>query len=332
MRTLRVVTAFLLTGCGAHLAAQSAGDSTLGTRRHPLAALNIVARIPLPQSPDWIAPAFGSVWVVNYAPNRVSRIDPRRGRVIADIPLSGKACLGIVIALKRVWIPTCDDGVINEVDPATNEVVRRVPVPIRGGREGLFAFANGSFWVPANAADSLSSSIARVDARSGRVLATILVAERTDAVIAGFDALWAASSATAAVFRIDPRRNAVVARIAVGPSPKFMAAGEDAVWVQNRGDGSVSRLDPRTNKEVARVAAFAPTEWGDIATGSGAVWLSVGGKPVTRIDPRTNRVTHQFVGEDGADAIRVGAGALWVTDHKHGELWKIDFRRIQAAR
>jgi len=107
-----------------------------------------------------------------------------------------------------------------------------------------------------------------------------------------------------------------------------MAAGDDALWVQNRYDGSVSKLDPITNHELVRINAWAPTPAGDIAAGAGAVWLSVNGMPVTRIDQRTDRVTHQFVGGDGADAIRWGVGALWVADHKIGELWRIDHKRI----
>jgi hypothetical protein len=51
--------------------------------------------------------------------------------------------------------------------------------------------------------------------------------------------------------------------------------------------------------------------------------------PVTRIDLRTNTVTHQFVGGSGADAIRWGAGAVWVADHRVGQLWRIDPARIR---
>jgi len=131
------------------------------------------------------------------------------------------------------------------------------------------------------------------------------------------------------VVRIDTRVNAIVARIPVGASPKFMAVGEDALWVQNRADGSVSRVDPTTNRERSRVQTGAPTEWGDLATGAGGVWLSVDGRPLTRIDPQSNRVTHQFVGGDGADAIRVAFGALWVADHKHGEVWRIPVTRLR---
>jgi virginiamycin B lyase len=331
MRVPGVLTALMLVTFPVAFFPQTKADNMLTARQLPLTELQIVARVSLPKEPDWIALGFGSAWVVNYKPDRLSRVDPVTGHLLADIPLGPDACLGVVIALERVWVATCGDGVINEIDPSTNAVVRRISVPITTGREGAFAVADGSFWIPANRPDASSSAVARIDAQSGRVLHSIPVGARADVVIAGFGAVWAASSATDTVYRIDPFRNVVTARIAVGHTPKFMAAGEEAVWVQNQADGSVSRVDPRANRETARIEADAPTKWGDIATGDGAVWLSVNGKPVTRIDPRSNRVTHQFVGGDGADAIRYGAGALWVADHKHGELWKIDVRQLRGA-
>jgi virginiamycin B lyase len=302
------------------------------TPRRPLAELPIRSRIAVPASADWIATGLGAVWVVNYKPDRVSRIDPTTGRVVADIPLASKACLGIVIALDRVWIPTCGDSAMNAIDPSTNGVVARWLLPIAPGREGSFAYSDGSFWVPANTPDTTSSEIARVDARSGRIVRRMRVGARSDVVVAGFGALWIASSATDTVWRIDPAHETIVARIAVGPSPKFMTVGSGALWVQNRRDGSVSRVDPATNREVARIEAHAPTEWGDIAAGEGAIWLAVDGTPVTRIDPRTNRVSDQFVGGSGADAIRVGFGALWVADHEHGEVWQVDVRQLTRRR
>jgi YVTN family beta-propeller protein len=217
---------------------------------------------------------------------------------------------------------------LNEIDPRTNQLVRRIPVPIAGGREGSFAFSDGSFWLPVNVPDSSSPTVARVDPKSGAVQQRIAVGARADVAVAGFGAVWVASSASNTVVRIDPTRNAVVARIAVGHSPKFMTVGAGALWVQNRLDGSVSRVDPITNREIARIQTHAPTPWGDIAAGNGAIWLSVDSTPVTRIDPHTNTVSDQFVGGSGADAIRVGFGALWVADHEHGEVWRIDLARL----
>ena len=82
-------------------------------------------------------------------------------------------------------------------------------------------------------------------------------------------------------------------------------------------------MDPRTNREVARIQTGAPTRAGDLAAGGGAVWYSVDGAPVIRIDPNTNRVTHAYVGDSGADAIRVGDGTVWVADHEHHRVWRI---------
>ena len=310
--------------------AQSTTDSSLARVQHPLDSLPIVARVDLPTSADWITFGTHSVWVVNYRPDRVSRIDDRTNKLIADIPIGKNGCLGVLFSGDRIWVPTCGDSVVNEIDPHTNTVVRRIPVPIKRGREGSFAILNGSFWIPDNVSDSSSNSVVRVDMKTGGALARVQTGARSDVVVSGFGAIWVASSREDVVVRIDPKTNQIVARIAVGPSPKFTTVGEGAVWVQNRGDGSVSRIDPHTNREVARIEARAPTTAGDISAGGGAVWLSVDGKPVTRIDAKTNKVTHQFVGGTGADAIRWGAGALWVADHKVGQLWRIDLKRIAS--
>lgn len=330
LRFRRSALAYLVVVLSAANSVGAQLDTALARVRLPLDQLPITARVSLPSSADWMAFGFGSVWVVNYRPDRVSRIDTATNRVTADIAIGRNGCLGVVASADRMWVATCGDGVMNEIDPATDSVVRRIPVPIKRGREGAFAFVNGSFWIPDNVTDSASTSVVRIDARTGQTLGRVATGARSDVIVAGFGSIWVASSVEGMVVRIDPNAGAgqVVARIPVGTSPKFMAAGEGALWVQNRGDGSVSRVDPATNREVARIEARAPTPAGDISAGGGAVWLSVDGKPVTRIDPRTNAVTHQYVGGDGADAIRWGAGALWVADHKVGQLWRIDAGRI----
>jgi virginiamycin B lyase len=323
-RTIRLAaTALSLAGGTGRAQAPAVRDPRLA-----LDSLPVVARIDLPSSADWMAFGFGSVWVVNYRPSRVSRVDAITNRVVADIPLGRSGCLGVVVALARVWVPTCGDGVVNEIDPQTDSVVRRIPAPIKSGREGAVAFADGALWIPDNASDSTSSSVVRLDLKSGELGARVSTGKRSDVVVAGFESIWVASSAENVVTRVEPATGRVIARISVGRSPKFMAAGEGAVWVQNRYDGSVSRIDPATNREAARIPAWAPTLAGDIAAGGGYVWLSANGMPVTRIDSKTNRVTHQYVGGDGIDAIRWGAGGLWIADHAIGQLWRIDDRRI----
>ncbi|MDQ6613123.1 MAG: hypothetical protein M3Y64_11865 [Gemmatimonadota bacterium] len=328
--TICVCLALLAMAEPESLRAQPQISPALLRARIPLDSLPIVARIDIPNSADWIAFGFNSVWVVNYRPDRVSRVDARTNKLLTDIPIGRNGCLGILADKKRIYVATCGDGVVNEIDPKTDSIVRRVPVPIKRGREGAFALLNGSFWIPDNVSDSASSSVVRVDMQTGKTVARIPTGARSDVIISGFGSIWVASSGTNVVTRIDAQSNVVIAKIAVGDSPKFMTAGEGAVWVQNRADGSVSRINPSTNLEVARIEAQAPTQAGDITAGGGAVWLSVDGLPVTRINARTNLVTHQYFGGKGVDAIRWGAGALWTADHNIGQLWRIDYKRIKA--
>jgi YVTN family beta-propeller protein len=105
--------------------------------------LPIVARVDLPSSADWIAFGFGSVWVVNYRPDRVSRIDTVTNRVVADVPIGRNGCLGIVSTADRIWVPTCGDGVVNEIDPGSNTVVRRIPVPNEEGVKARSPLSTG---------------------------------------------------------------------------------------------------------------------------------------------------------------------------------------------
>src|SRR5215472_7996331 len=99
--------ALVVLSIASPLAAQSSGPAGQNGRRIPLADVPIAARVELPGSPDWMAVGFGSLWVVNYKPERISRVDPVTGKVLADVPLGGHACLGIVVTADRVWVPTC---------------------------------------------------------------------------------------------------------------------------------------------------------------------------------------------------------------------------------
>jgi len=292
---------------------------------HPLDRLPIAERIRVDSAPDWMAPTPGVLWVTTYRPGALHRIDTRTNRVTASVIVGQDPCLGLALVGDVVWVPACVDGVLVAVDAHTLRVRRRLPLPLNPQHEGFMAAAAGSLWVPVRLGpdDSLSRGLARVDATTGRVVATIALHSGTTTVTSGFGSVWVAESGVDSVARVDPGTNRVVARIKVGGAPKFLAVGFGSLWVQNRADGSISRVDPRTNREVARIATGSPTRAGDLAAGGGAVWYSVDGAPVIRIDPTTNRVTHAYVGGSGADAIRVGDGAVWVADHEHHWVWRV---------
>jgi virginiamycin B lyase len=292
---------------------------------HPLDRLPIAARVRVDSAPDWMAPAPGVLWVTTYRPGALHRIDTRTNRVTASVVVGRDPCLGLALVGDVVWVPACGDDVLVAVDARTLRVRRRLPLPLDTQHEGFMAAAAGSVWVPVRLSpdDSLSRGLARVDAATGRLVATIALRSGSTTVTSGFGSVWVAESGVDSIARVDPHTNRVVARAKVGGAPKFLAVGFGSLWVQNRTDGSISRVDPRTNREVARIPTGSPTRAGDLAAGGGAVWYSVDGAPLIRIDPTTNRVTHAYVGGSGADAIRVGDGAVWVADHEHHRVWRI---------
>ena len=53
--------------------------------------------------------------------------------------------------------------------------------------------------------------------------------------------------------------------------------------------------------------------------------------PITRIDPATNEVAQQFFGP-GGDAIRVGHGSVWLSNLRAHNVWRLDPKKILAAR
>jgi DNA-binding beta-propeller fold protein YncE len=96
----------------------------------------------------------------------------------------------------------------------------------------------------------------------------------------------------------------------------------------SQSDGSVSRIDPATNKVIANIPANVPGAGGDIASGGGYILVAASGTPLMRINPKTNKVVDQYGNYKGADAIRFGFGAVWVSDHGKGDLWKIDPQKL----
>jgi ABC-type branched-subunit amino acid transport system substrate-binding protein/DNA-binding beta-propeller fold protein YncE len=130
------------------------------------------------------------------------------------------------------------------------------------------------------------------------------------------------------VAAIDPASGDVVSLTESEALPGNVAAGEGGVWVVNDGEDTVTRIDPATKKITATVdTPGTPTQ---LAAGAGALWVGKSGGRfvnttvgISRVDPRSNRVTHTirlpdttggdtFASPDtGFAQIAVGAGAVW---------------------
>ena len=283
----------------------------------------VVAKVA--DEPDWLTSGFGALWLASYKPGALHRIDPKTARITGSVPTGGNSCHRILAAYGRIWAVDCTAGLLLGVDPKTLKVDRKVSVPLDAKREGALAAADGDLWVTV-----APSAVARIEPNSGAVKATIPVPEGASAVASGFGAVWVSSTDAGVVSRIDPKSNTVVATIKVADRPRFLAVDGEAVWAMHLKNPRVTRIDPKHNTVVAEIATGTPeTGGGDIAVGAGAVWTPVEGRPLTRIDPRANAVTHSYGGGKSTGALTVAFGAVWISDYDLGQLWKVPLSAVR---
>jgi virginiamycin B lyase len=285
--------------------------------QHPMSDLHAIAKFSIPGSPDWVA-ISDTIWISNKPKNNISELDPKTNQIGSVITVAKDPCSGLAIAFDSIWVPICSNGSVQRVDPKSHKIVATIPSGVANTEGGITAGA-GSIWMPSDAAGVLS----RIDPATNKVVSKIPIPPGSFTAVFDNDSVWITSTKGNLLTRVDSKTEKVLAKIPVGPEPRFLATGMGAIWTLNQGDGSVSRVDPATNKVAATIEVGVPGPGGDIAVGEGAVWVTAIGKPLSKIDAATNRVTTQYVGK-GGDAMRVGLGAIWLSHHELHEVWRID--------
>jgi YVTN family beta-propeller protein len=146
-------------------------------------------------------------------------------------------------------------------NPATSENVR---AQIRE-----MAVGAGSLWVLGDARDR---RMWRLDARTGRVLATIPLGFQPRSVAVAGDAAWVTDDLDDTVVPVDLRTNRPGPPVRVGRGAAGIAADGDTLWVADTLAGTLTRVDARARKVVATVkTGGAPRE---VTVGNGSVWTA----------------------------------------------------------
>jgi streptogramin lyase len=122
----------------------------------------------------------------------------------------------------------------------------------------------------------------------------------------------------------------VTKRIETQAQPMALAAGDGSIWAFCKKEGKLDRIDPKTDKPTKTIDLGVPGVDGDVTFGEGSVWVSQVGFPVTRIDPKSEKVVQQFWGAGGG-ILRASGGSLWLFDVERNVASKLDPKRIQAT-
>jgi streptogramin lyase len=272
----------------------------------------------IPREGDFLAFGFGSVWMMSDARLvRVDlvRVDPADNSVVdIEVPESSGLVRGIGVGENAVWIPDVLADLVYKVDPATNKVVQSLAAPMNDP-EGSIGVGEGAIWVVTEEDDH--KYLTRFNAGTGAEEAKISLPGGIGVVV-DYGYVWVTDEKEGELYRIDPRTNSIASATPLRGNPRFITSGEGSVWVLNQSDGTVQRVDGRTGEVAATIETGAPggrpgRHGGDIATGGGYVWVAMPGMPVAQIDPGTNTLVRRFTGYGMGDAIRFGAGSVWVS-------------------
>jgi virginiamycin B lyase len=284
--------------------------------QHEMAELVPVATFAVEGRPDWMTVTQDAVWVASSNVNHVVRLDAKTNQS-GKIVTVAEPCAGLATGFASLWIPSCGDHIVVRVDAETGRLQAKVTAS-PADDEGGIAVGAGSVWI----VTSKDGELARIDPATNSVKAHIRIPAGSFNPVFANGSIWITSNAGNTLVRVDPAINRVISETPVGPKPRFLTVGEGSIWVLNQGDGTVARVDPSTGKRTALISAGIPGEGGEITIGLGAVWASVIGHPITRIDPETNTVVGQWHGS-GGDSILVGHGSLWLTDLIGAKVWRL---------
>jgi virginiamycin B lyase len=297
----------------------AAGVATPGVQR-PMASIAPSAVFTVDGAPDWMAVTEDSVWVASSPKNAVVQLDAETNKVGRTVTV-GKPCSGLAYSFGSMWSPSCTDHKLVRFSPATGAIEATINAG-PADSEGGIATGADSVWMVTDKKGMLS----RIDRKTNQVVATIAVPAGSVACAFGGDAVWVSSPDQSVVARVDPKTNQVTDKIAVGKAPRFMTFGAGSVWTLNQGDGTISRIDAAT-RGVTSINAGLPGDGGEIAYGEGAVWATLFGFPITKVDPAKNTVVKQWKGK-GGDSIRAAHGSVWLTFLSEKKVWRIDARQL----
>jgi YVTN family beta-propeller protein len=180
-----------------------------------------------------LALAGDSVWATVTPSGEVVRIDRATRRLTARVP-TGRDPRSVIAGGGLIWVANEGSGTIVGIDPARARVVKRFRLP---RVTMLVGFARGSVW----AAQGSRRRVTRLDARTGRHLATIRVGGNPSAGLVSRGRIYVPNHLEDTVSVITTATNEV-RNVTVGNYPSALVdVGED-VWVANYGDGTVQTL------------------------------------------------------------------------------------------
>lgn len=148
--------------------------------------------------PSSVAIGFGSLWVTDVVADRVLRIDPSTGDVLARIDV-GTAPTAVAVGQDAVWVANFNDATVTRIDPVTDE--SSGDAVIVGGKPGALAVGFGYVWVTRSKDDS----VIRIDTTTNEWTGEVFSAgDNPTGVTVGAGHVWVTNTGDDTITRLTP--------------------------------------------------------------------------------------------------------------------------------
>ncbi len=243
--------------------------------------------------------------------DRLVRIDPETGKVVATLPLGGNPA-GVATGAGAVWVVDASNDLLLRVDPVSNRIVARITV----GRHPSSVAVGGAVgqeavWVT----NELDDTVWKVDPASNMVTAKLPAGvDHPDGVIVGEGWVWVHTSVTNQVARFDPSTGEPGGSF---PMCCSLAVGYGSVWI---GSSSLLRMNVQ-DLSLQHDGYDGVQPACGISIGESAVWVCGGGSILYDIDPSSDQIrSHIGVGHD-PDGVVTGSDSVWLANSDGTLVW-----------
>jgi streptogramin lyase len=187
--------------------------------------------------PGALAVSSDSVWLLTDNKTTLSRIDPDKNAVIADLRLPA-GCKNLTFGETALWLVCPAQNQVLHINPATNLVTKRITV---SADPQSLAIGEGSVWVLC----SKEGRVERIDPKTDKVIKTIElgVPAAVGEIAFGEGSIWVTMTGFP-LTRINPTKDEVVQQF-YGTGGGAIQISTGAVWLSNEAQAKLWKIDPK---------------------------------------------------------------------------------------
>lgn len=307
---LRAMSTFVLAAAAVLLAiavllrigAQDVGPAPTPVPLDQLpSAGSVQARISIEASD--VPAAFGHefLWLTNATTGELVRMDPANGSIASPLQVTRAGGeVAIAISESSVWVADRRDATVVELDPATLEERRRIPVT---ATVSAVATLGADLWL----LDTGAGQLVRFDTADAGAALTVPV-DGPSALLIHDGAVWVADELGELV-RIDPASGDETGRVDLGFAVMRLVPDGGSLLAVGGAADLVARIDIGSMRVSAR-GVRAPA----IAVEGGRVWAVTASGYLVSLDPATLQPLAASALElDASGTLAFGGGLLWTT-------------------